>query len=173
MYSLKRLMLLLCLVCSLLAFAQPPSLTLGPQGFEPVTVSIPPAEAKKLMAVTKAWATEHQRSSERVELSNVSGNSLTITVYKQNAFFYRDRGETFYHNIKLLMNVEFRDTSYNFDVSVPEIYSEEGRLLKYRIPDYFTDDGTLKEGYDGLKESLEVTVNKIAANYYNFLVNYH
>ncbi|MFP9113230.1 hypothetical protein ACLI1A_04770 [Flavobacterium sp. RHBU_3] len=169
---MKVLFLGICLLFSVLLSAQVPQLELKPNGFDPVTVTLPPANTKKLIALTKSWVSEHRRSSEVVEVSNITDNSLIITVYKQHAFYYRERGEAFYQNIKMLMKVEFRNESFNLAVSVPEIYSEEGRLLKYHIPDYFTSEGNMKDGYDGLKESLELTVNRIAGNYYNFLVNY-
>lgn len=152
--------------------AQLPQFELTPRGFEPVTASLPDIVPQKVAELSKAWVTELKRRGQEYEVSNVSANSLTISGFKKNAFFYRERGETHQHKAKLVMKVDFTPTSITISLSVPEIYADNDVLLKYTLPNYYDASGKLKEGYNDLDTSLENTVNDITLNYYNFLINY-
>ncbi|WP_116789152.1 hypothetical protein [Flavobacterium psychrotrophum] len=167
-----KAILLLCFLSFGLSRAQPPQLELTSRGFEPVTVTIPTVTAEKFVELSKAWVTTLKRRNLEYDISNVSNNSLTISGMKTNAFFYRDRGETHQHKVKLVMKIDFTQTSYTLTLSVPEIYTDNDVLLKYTLPNYFDENGKLKEGYNELQKSLETTVNDIALNYYNFIINY-
>lgn len=167
-----KAILLLCLLSFGFGRAQPPQLELTSRGFEPVTVTIPAVTAEKFVELSKAWVTTLRRRNLEYDISNISTGSLTISGMKANAFFYRDRGETHQHKAKLVMKIDFTQTSYTLTLTVPEIYTDNNVLLKYTLPNYFNDSGNLKDGYEGLQKSLETTVNDIALNYYNFIINY-
>lgn len=169
MKAIATLIVLLTVLC---AKAQTPVLTLSPRGFEPVSYTTGRIDDKKFADLSKAWVTELKRRDEKFDLSNVSSSSLTISGLVKNAFFYRNRGETFQHKAKLVMKVDFTATGYTLTVSIPEIYGDNDTPSKYTLPDYFNSSGNLKEGYDGLQASVEDTVNDIALNYYNFITNY-
>ena len=168
---MKKLLLLLFVTAST-AMAQTPTLQLTPRGFEPVTYTLPRIAGGKFTDLSKAWVTEQKRKHEQFDLSNVGSNTLTISGLEKNAFFYRNRGETFQHKAKLVMKVDFTATGYTLTLTVPEIYAESDTPTQYTLPDYFDSSGNIKEGYDGLKTSIEATVNDIALNYYNFIINY-
>jgi hypothetical protein len=167
----KKLFALLLLIALAPARAQTASLELTPHGFEPVSYSTPRIEGNKFIELSKAWVTELKRMDEKFDLSNVGSNSLTISGLEKNAFFYRSRGETFQHTAKLVMKIDFTAAGYTLTLTVPEIYAENETLTKYTLPDYFDSKGNIREGYDGLKKSIEATVNGIALNYYEFIVN--
>jgi hypothetical protein len=167
-----KAILLLCFLSFGFSRAQPPQLALSSRGFEPVTVTIPAVTPEKFVELSKAWVTTLKRRNLEYDISNISNSSLTISGIKANAFFYRDRGETHQHKAKLVMKIDFTQTSYTLTLTVPEIYADNNVLLKYTLPNYFNEEGNLKEGYDGLQKSLETTVNDIALNYYNFMINY-
>ncbi|WP_159802175.1 hypothetical protein [Flavobacterium sp. MK4S-17] len=155
-----------------LAKAQP-HLELQPNGFNPVTVEIPSTPNDKLIELTKNWAMEYNRSErERYDITGETANTLTVTSFKKNAFYYRDRGEAYSHRIKYEMVFTFNQSSYTLDFRVTEIYAERDVLLEYKLPDYFTPEGTIKDGYTGLKTSIEANVNKIALSHYNFIINF-
>lgn len=154
------------------AWAQTPVLELTPQGFEPVSYTLTRIDGSKFVDLSRAWVTEQKRKNELFDISNVGSNTLTISGIENNAFFYRSRGETFQHKAKLVMKVDFTTTGYTLTLTVPEIYAEGDTPTQYKLPDYFDSNGNIKEGYDGLKTSIEATVNDIALNYYNFIINY-
>lgn len=152
-------------------FAQEPQLDLQAGTFPPVTVTMRNTESNKFISLTKAWITESRRSGQQFEVTNIKPNSFTISGMKKNAFFYRERGEPHTQNAKIVYKITFTNTSYTINASVPEIYTSEGQPLKSTLPDYY-NGSKLKDGYSGLEESIEATVNDIMVSYYYFIVNY-
>lgn len=159
---------ILLIVCTL--HAQPPELKLTPGGFDPVKVSVPQMPNEKLVELTKQWATEANRNYD-VDITDVTDNSLTISSFRKKGFFYRSKGETYYHRIRYQMKFSFSGDLYTVTFSVPEIYNDDV-LLKYTLPDYFDSKGNIKEGYTDLKPSIENTANTLVTSHYNFIVNY-
>jgi len=164
------------LLFTTLAMAQPPKLELTPRGFEPIEVSIPATQNEKLIEVTKAWALEYNnrglKEDRGYDASDVTENSITISAFKKNAFYYRERGEAFEHRIRYSMKITFSQNRYTLAFTVNDIYGDSNSLLEYKLPDYFTSEGKLKEGYTGLDTSLEETVNNIVKSHYNFILNF-
>lgn len=157
--------------------AQPARMELTPNGFDPVEVSIPnTTPTDKLVEVTKAWAAEYNRfgkkSQRGFDATEVTDNTITILAYKKDAFFFRDRGEAFEHKIRYTLQFTFSPGNYTVAFNVVDIYGRSDTLLEYKLPDYFTSEGKLKEGYTELDTSLENTVNDIVNSHYNFLINF-
>lgn len=163
---------LVILFLSAAALAQPPKMELKPNGFDPIEVSIPSTPNDKLVEITAAWAQEFNRREEGADITEVTANSLTVSAYKRNAFFYRDRGETHNHRIRYTMKINYYGNRYTLAFSVGDIYANHDKLVTYKLPDYFTSTGSLKDGYADLKPSLERTVNDIVASHYNFIINF-
>lgn len=144
---------------------------LTPNGFEPVTVTISSTRNEKLIEVTKAWALEYNLSKEGADITNVTENTITISAYRKNAFFYRNNGVPYDHDIQYTMKFLFSTTSYTLQFTVNDIY-HDNVLLEYKLPNYFTSEGKLKEGYSELDESLERTVNGIVNSHYDYLIHF-
>lgn len=154
------------------ATAQPPRMELTPAGFAPITVDIPQTMPEKLVDLTNNWAYEYNLRQGGYDATNVTENTITITSNRENAFFYRERGEAFDHEIRYEMHFTFNDGgSYTLNFVIIEIYSRD-KLIDYNIPDYFTSEGRLKEGYEELEPSLETTVNNIVRSHYNYIINF-
>lgn len=165
-------LLYLFLLLPVVTLAQP-SLELGPSGFAQITVSIPATPNDKLIELTGSWAQEYNRGNSRgYDITDVTDTTITITSYKKNAFYYRDRGESFNHSIGYTTKLNFKEGNYTVAFSVNDIYVDNDKLLDYKIPDYFTAEGRLKDGYTGLDTSLEKNVNEIVLSHYNFLLNF-
>ncbi len=162
--------LILLLWCSL-CFAQP-KVVIDNGTIPDVDLGIPNVDAKKITDLTKAWVTEVQRSGETLEVSNISSGGLTISGYKRNAFYYRDRGETHWQDAKVVMQVTFSNTAMSIKITLPELYTNQGKPIKYTLPDYYAN-GKLKDGYEGLESSLQDNLEKIVRSYYNFIINYN
>ena len=168
---MQKFTLLLLLLTSCV-WAQP-SLELTPKGFEPVEVAIPALPNEKLIELTKSWAAEVNRKLKaKYDITEVTESGITITGYKKNAFLIRNKGETFDYAIGYSMKVSFSRNSYTLRFTVNAIYTNQDRLVQYKIPDYFNSAGELKEGYDQLKPTLEKTVNDLAVSHYNFIMNF-
>lgn len=159
------------LLTGFLVFAQP-QLELTPNGFDPVTVEIPSTPNEKLIEVSTAWANEYNRRQKGAVITDVTANSMTITAYKKNAFYFRNRGEAFDHSVNYTLKLAFSQSNYTLQFTVTDIFTDGDKLIQYKLPDYFRPDGKLKEGYTDLEKSLEDTVNDIVASHYNFLINY-
>jgi hypothetical protein len=168
---MQKILFLLCFFAIASMHAQP-RLELEPAGFAPIEISLPPTPNDKLIEVTKAWAKEYNKGAKGYDFTNVTANSITINAYKKNAFFYRNRGEAFDHSINYTMKITFHENSYTLQFTVTDIFVGTDKLIEYKLPDYFTNEGKLKEGYDDLKPSLEKNVNDIVASHYNFILNY-
>jgi len=168
---MPKLFSLLCLFTCIAVYAQPMA-ELTPRGFEPLESAIPSMPAEKFIELSKSWATEFNRKQKGADVSNVTTNGMTITAFKKNAFFFRNKGEMFEYTIQYSMKLTFSNKSYTVKFTVNDIYADDDTLVQYKLPDYFDSSGELKEGYADLKPSLERTVNGIFASHYNFIVNF-
>ncbi len=170
---MKKILLIIFTLTITNLWAQAPQLELTKSGFKPLTYDIPAIESQKFIALSKEWVGKLKLNNQNFDISNISSGQLTISGYKNNAFYYRNRGETFQHRVKLVMKIDFSTSYYTLSLTIPEIYADYNSLIDYTIPDYFTSDGKLKDGYDGLKESLEKSMNDIALNYYNYISKHY
>lgn len=168
---MPKMLSLFCFFIGISAFAQP-KLELTPRGFEPVEATIPSAPVEKLIDLSKTWAAEFNRKEKGADVTNVTPSGLTITAFKKNAFFFRNKGEMFEYTIRYSMKITFTNGSYSLQFTVNDIYADDDTLVQYKLPDYFDGSGNLKEGYTDLKPSIERTVNGIIASHYNFMVNF-
>ena len=172
---LKLYSLFIILICGI-ASAQPPEMKLSEGGFEPIDVSIPATKPEKLVSVTKTWALERQRrkidQDKGYDFTNVTDNTITITGFKKNAFYYTNLGEQFEHRIQYTMKFTFYENRYTLIFTVTQIYTDNNTPVQSSLPDYFKSDGTLKEGYTNLDISLETTVNAIVQSHYEALMNF-
>ncbi|MFL9843684.1 hypothetical protein [Flavobacterium rhizosphaerae] len=159
------------LICGNL-LAQPPRVELAPTGFAPIKVSIPATDTKKLVDLSAEWAKAYNKNVRGADVTDVTENSMKISAYKSNGFFYRERGETFYHKIRYTVELHFYSDHYGLQFTVNDIYADDDVLLDYNLHNYFTSDGKMKEGYTGLKSSIEDTVNDIIQSHYKFITNY-
>ncbi|RWX01039.1 hypothetical protein [Flavobacterium cerinum] len=168
---MQKLLPILCLFIAGIAIAQP-QMVLMPYGFDPVEVQIPSISQEKFIELSKSWAAEFNRGQKGYDVSDVTSNSLTITAYKRNAFFYRNLGETFQYTIRYSMKLNSYGTYYKLVFTITDIYANDDVLINYKIPDYFSSSGQLKDGYSDIKPSLEKTVNYIAASHYSAIASY-
>lgn len=159
-----------------IAFAQPPEMKLGAGGFNPIDVNIPATKAEKLVSLTKTWALERERRNtdkdKGYDFTNMSDNTITLTGFKKNAFYYNNLGEQFEHRIQYTMKFTFYEDRYNLVFTVTQIYTDNNVPVQSSLSDYFTGEGTLKEGYTNLDTSLETTVNNIVQSHYETLMNF-
>ncbi|TPD73362.1 hypothetical protein [Flavobacterium microcysteis] len=144
---------------------------LTPKGFDPnpIRVSIPFMTNEKFINGTQLWIQEFSRGE--ADVSEVTQNSLTIDAFRDNAFFYRNLGDTFYQKVKYRMKISKEGNEYVLSFQVTEIYAKK-TLLKSGITDYFTPDGKMKDGFQDVKPSIEKTVGIILDSYYRYITNY-
>lgn len=137
-------------------------------GIEPnsYTEKIPPMTDERFIELSQIWAPEFSRGNSNI--TEVTSNSLTIDAFRDNAFLYRNKGETFLHNIKYQLKVTKNGDSYTASFKILEIYARKV-LLKSTISDYFLPNGNLKEGFEEVKPSLERSLNIILNSYDRYL----
>lgn len=152
--------------------AAQPQMEMQPYGFDPIKIDAPPMNSEKFIELTQNWAMEYNRREGRYDITGVSSNTVTVSAYKNRAFYYRNLGEAFEHKIRYSIDLTFNGSTYTLNFKVIDIYSND-KLLEYKIPDYFKSDGKLKDGYAEIEQSLESTVNEIVRSHYNFLANFN
>lgn len=137
-------------------------------GIEPnsFTEKIPPMTDDRFIELSQIWASEF--SGGNSNSTEVTANSLTIDAMRDNAFLYRNKGETFLHNIKYQLKITKSGNSYTSSIKILEIYARKV-LLKSTITDYFLPNGNLKEGFEEVKPSLERSLNIILNSYDKYL----
>ena len=168
---MPKFLTLLCCFIAIVAKAQP-QLELTTGTFAPVEVTIPSTPNEKLIETSKSWANEFNKRQKGADVSDITANSMTISAYKKNAFFIRNKGETFQYAIQYTIKLKFNVNSYTLQFNVTDIYTDQDRLVEYKLPNYYTSDGEFKDGYSTIKPSLERTVNDIVTSHYNFLLNF-
>lgn len=153
--------LLFFLFASMLVYAQPKT-ELTPKGFTPVLIGRPDTSNEKLIETTKSWADVYNKI--KYDVYNVTESSVTVDGLKENAFFYRSRGETYKYTVLYSMEVRFGGKAISLQFSIKQIFADRTEI-KSTITDYFTPDGTIKEGFEEVKTSIEETANKIMQSY--------
>lgn len=149
-----------------------PKTELTLDGFTHVTFSMPVISGEKFIELTKHWAVSFNKNNEGGETTEISGNSVTVHAYRKNAFFYRNKGETFYYKIGYSIRFDFSENDYTASFVVKDIYTDRDVLIQSTLNDYYTSEGIVKEGFEDVKISIETTVNKILQSHYNFIINY-
>ena len=137
-----------------------------PNGFAPIEITRPFKTNEKLIEASKAWADSYNRVEN--DIYDVTTNSLSIDALKNNAFYYRNVGETFNHRIRYTLQVIFGENTCTLQFIVKEIYAKKS-LTTLTVADFFAPDGRLKEDYEEVKPSLELTANNIVRSYINFI----
>lgn len=169
---MKLLYAIAILLGTYAAQAQPQKAQITQGVIEVFSSNIPVMKPERFIDITKAWAYAYTRAEGGYDASNVTGNTITISAFKRNAFRYQNTGETVENKIRYSIEISFTANSYTLKFIVSDIYGENDVLLKYKLPDYYKGDGTLKEGYDGLETSLRATVDDIVQSHYSYLANY-
>jgi hypothetical protein len=141
-------------------------LVLTPNGFAPVEFQKPNNTNEKLIEAAKAWADSYNRGEH--DVYDVTENSLNIDALRENAFFYRNVGETYNYRIRYTLNVEFVEQLCRITFTVKDIYARR-TLTKMTVGDFFAPDGRLKEDYEEVKPSLEHTANTIVNSFISFI----
>jgi hypothetical protein len=165
---MKSLILSLFIFSVAVSLAQP-KLELTPNGFPPIEIPKPNKTPEKLIEASKGWADYYNKKEH--DVYDVTENSFSIDAMKENAFFYRNLGETFQFRIKYTLKVEFLEKALRLSFIVKEIYTKQ-TLTKTTVSDFFTPDGKLKDDYEEAKPSLERTANDIAKSYADFISRY-
>lgn len=138
-----------------------------PKGFPIIEMQMPNKLIPKLIEQSKEWPPYFTKNV--FDVFDVTENSLTIEALYENAYYYRNLGVKHNYDIKYTLKIEFNENQkYTLLFTVKEIYAD-GVLMRSTVPDFFTSEGKLKEGFKDVKPSLENTVNKIIKSYANFI----
>lgn len=143
---------------------------LTPKGFEPnpTVGNLPQITNERFIEATQLWAQDFSRGE--ADISQVTENSLTIDAFRDNAFFYRNVGDTYYQKVKYQIELSKERNTYSLSFQITEIYTNK-TLLKSAITDYFTPDGKMKDGFEEVKPSIEKTVSIILDSYNRYITN--
>lgn len=139
-----------------------------PNGINPnqIQETIPPMTDERFIELSQMWIAEFSPGESNI--TEVTANSLTIDAMRDNAFLYRNKGETFLHNIKYQLKISKNGDTYTSSIKILEIYARKV-LLESTIADYFLPKGNLKEGFEEVKPSLERSLNIILNSYDRYL----
>ena len=162
---MKKLLAVFCCLYCCLIFAQE-KVELTPDGFPTIVMPLPEIPLENLIEGARSWSFFYNK--EGADIYDVTANSLKIDALKEGAFNYYNVGEQFFFTIKYTLAVEFGETTYSMKLSVKEIYQKD-KLIESTIADYFTSDGTMKEGFEEVKPTLENTMNRIILSFANYI----
>ena len=166
---MKRILQLLLIFSAFSGFAQI-QVEVTPSGItpNPITGTLPAMTDERFIELSQNWISEFSRGE--ASITEVTANSMTIDAFRDNAFLYRNKGETFIHKIKYQLKVSKERNSYTSSIKVTEIYANKV-LLKSTITDYFLPNGNPKEGFEEVKPTLEKSLNIILNSYDRYLKN--
>ena len=163
---MKALLLFLLLV-AIPGSAQ--ELELTPGGFAPVTIAKPSKTNEKFIEKARSWAISVNSDNQYpYDVYDVTENSFKIDAHRENAFFYRNRGEAYFHRIKYTMAVVLSENAYTVNFTIKEIHTSN-RLTEMTVADLYTAEGKLKDDYLDAEPSLEKTVNSIIRSFASFV----
>ncbi|HEY0045619.1 MAG TPA: hypothetical protein VGB44_02805 [Flavobacterium sp.] len=162
---MRKLFYIIFLLLTTATIAQT-RIELTTRGFSTIEVPRPEGTIDELIEASRAWANEYRH--EQPSVHDITSNSLKITAIRNNAFFYRNVGETFRNGVGYTLSVTFTATTCRISFSVNDIY-ERNALKEMEITDYFTSDGRPKEDFEDVKPSLEETVNNLVNSYLSYI----
>lgn len=160
----KLLTIFLSFYCCF-AFSQE-KIELTQNGFPTVTIAKPNIPLENLIEASRSWALAYNKNG--ADVYEVTSNSLKIDALREGAFAYYSLGERFTFDVKYTLAVEFGDANYTLKLIVKEIYTDD-KLIKSTLADYFTPEGKLKEGFEEVKPSIEITVNKLISSFATYM----
>ena len=166
---MKNLYIYIFLFTATLSFAQSKSELLPNGTFPAVQENIKPMTDEKFLDGTNLWIGEFSRGE--YDITEVTENSLTIDAFRDNAFIYTNRGESFPHKVKYQLKISKSGTTYTANFRVTEIHTKKV-ILESTMADYFTSEGKLKEGFEEVKPTMDRTVNIILGSFYRYISNY-
>ncbi|HEU4495711.1 MAG TPA: hypothetical protein VFR70_01545 [Flavobacterium sp.] len=138
------------------------------KGIIPNVISgkLAPMTDEAFIDTSQAWAQEFSKGE--ADALDITQNSLAIEAFRDNAFYYTNRGETFYHRIKYRMEIAKSGGTYTCSFKILEIYTKR-TLLKSAVADYFLPDGKVKEDFEEVKPSLERSIGIILNSYDRYM----
>lgn len=166
---MKNIYTFLLLFTTILSFGQSKSELLPNGTFPPVEENIKSMTNEKFIDGTNLWIAEFSRGE--YDITEVTQNSLTIDAFRDNAFIYTNRGETFPHKVKYQLKIAKNGNKYSANFKITEIHTKK-TILESTMADYFTSEGKLKEGFEDVKPSMDRTVNIILGSFYRYISNY-
>jgi len=157
------------LFITIVSFAQSKSELLPNGSFPPVQENIKSMTNEKFLDGTRLWIGEFSRGE--YDITEITESSLTIDAFRDNAFIYTNRGESFPHKIKYQLKISKNGNSYSVNFRITEIHTKK-TILESTMADYFTSEGKLKEGFEEVKPTMDRTVNIILGSFYRYISNY-
>jgi hypothetical protein len=166
-FAMKRILQFLLIFSAFANYAQI-KVEVTPNGINPnpVQETLPDMSDERFIELSQIWASEFSRGE--YDITEVTANSLTIDAFRDNAFLYRNKGETFLHNVKYQLKIEKTRSGYTSSFKILEIHAKKV-ILQSTIADYFLPNGNLKEGFEEVKPSLERSINIILNSYDRYL----
>lgn len=159
-------LVLFCLLLGVGTLSAQPATELSASGFAPVTFSVPARDMLDRVDAISRWAARENRKGH--DIVRESDQTLRVEARRDNAFFYRDRGEEHAFRVRYVMKIQFSDTSCTVRFSVSEIYDKD-QLLQTQLSGYFRADGRIKEDFEEVKPSMERTANALLRSLYDVL----
>ncbi|HEX9980677.1 MAG TPA: hypothetical protein VGB50_08960 [Flavobacterium sp.] len=163
---MKKPLLLLLFLYAMTASAQiRPELT--STGFPAFEFPRPDRPNERLIELSRSWLPYYNRGE--ADMYDVTANSFKIDAVRDNAFFYRNRGEVYNHAIRYTLHVVFDEKTCRITFIVKDIFANNNTLSGLTVADFFAPDGRLKEDYEEVKPSLEATAASIVRSYINYI----
>lgn len=139
---------------------------LTPRGFDPVVIDRPAASSEKLLERAREWAANYHRRD--YDIYDISEDGLKVDAIRNNAFYYRSRGETYFYNIRYTVDFSCNDQTCTVGFVVKEIFVKQ-TVSKKRLADFFTPEGKLRSEFLEVKPSLEETARGVLNSFINFI----
>lgn len=144
-------------------------LELTPNGFGSISIEKPNFPNDRIQEQIKYWIADFNRNNQKpYEIFQVSSTTIKSDAYRDNAFFYRNKGETFQHRIKYQITFDIEDSVIIYQFKIIGIYDSD-KPLELTIEKLYNSEGKLKSDYEEVKPSLERTANLILNSFINYL----
>lgn len=162
---MKKLLSICCFLFCSIAFSQE-IIELTPNGFPNVVIAKPNIPLENLIESARSWALSYNKNG--ADVYELTTNSLKIDALRKGAFHYYSLGERYTFDVKYTLAVEFGDRNYTLKFIAKEIYTDD-KPIKSTLADYFTPEGKIKEGFEEIKPSIEITVNKLIRSFATYM----
>lgn len=117
---------------------------------------------------TITWVNETYKNPDQVITGKVEGQSINISGYSNNAWYFNQMGRSNFYDMKYQLYITIADSVISFRITIDNFYvSSTGGIYYSNVNSFFKNNGEYRPIYNMAKPSLEATLNTLLFSYYN------
>jgi hypothetical protein len=116
------------------------------------------------------WVNSTYKNSDKVLTGSIPGESVTISGYASNAWYFKSLGTTFVYDMSYHIYVKIKDSLVTFEF-VDDAHYYNGAKSNITSTSFFKKNGEYIPSYNTAKTSLEGTINALWFSFFDKVIS--